>query len=365
MEVPGFGPGPHAQGCRGLPVGVTVAGSAYIAEAPVERERTSVGLDVHARSVVACGIDDDTGELFRAPLVPDPEVILGWLGQLPPPVAMVYEAGPTGYGLARFLRTRHLRCLVAAPSKMQRPCGDRIKTDSRDALLLARLLRLGEIVEVAVPTLAQEAARDLVRAREDVRGDLMRARHRLFKLLLRQGIVYSDGKAWTGAHQEWLRRQHFDSPALTVAFDSALETVLLTADRRDRLDKAILELAADPLARPCATGGTWRPPPPGSAATRTTAGCTSAGSSSSSGASAAPSRMSRSPASWPAGAGRWPSWTDSSPPELLPRPGAGGSARSDPRFSYEPTIRSTLGPGHAAALLPNHRPAVTNPRISA
>jgi len=256
-----------------LPVGVTLAGSAYIAEAPVERERTSVGLDVHARSVVACGIDDDTGELFRAPLVPDPEVILGWLGQLPPPVAMVYEAGPTGYGLAR-------------------------------------LLRLGEIVEVAVPTLAQEAARDLVRAREDVRGDLMRARHRLFKLQLRQLIVYSDGKAWTGAHEEWPRRQHFDSPALTVAFDSALETVLLTADRRDRLDKAILELAADPLARPCATGGTWRPPPPGSAATRTTAGCTSAGSSSSSGASAAPSRMSRSPASWPAGAGRWPSWTD-------------------------------------------------------
>lgn len=98
MEVLGFGPGPHAQGCRGLPVGVTVAGSAYIAEAPVERERTSVGLDVHARSVVACGIDDDTGELFRAPLVPDPEVILGWLGQLPPRWRWSTRPGRPGTG---------------------------------------------------------------------------------------------------------------------------------------------------------------------------------------------------------------------------------------------------------------------------
>ncbi len=219
----------------------------------MERERTSVGLDVHARSVVACGIDGDTGELFRARLAPDPEVILGWLRQLPGPVAVVYEAGPTGYGLARFLRGRQVRCVVAAPSKLQRPSGDRVKTDARDALLLARLLRLGEIVEVAVPTLAQEAARDLVRAREDVRGDLMRARHRTSKLLLRQGIVYAGGTAWTVAHHDWLRRQSFDSPALAVAYDSALETVLLTADRRDRLDKTIVELAADPAWAPMVT----------------------------------------------------------------------------------------------------------------
>ncbi len=129
----------------------------------MERKRTSVGLDVHARSVVACGIDDNNGEVFRARLVPDPTSVLAWLRGLPGPVAVVYEAGPTGYGLARFLTGQGLRCVVAAPSKMQRPSGDRIKTDARDALLLARLLRLGEIVEVTVPTLAQEAARDLVR----------------------------------------------------------------------------------------------------------------------------------------------------------------------------------------------------------
>jgi transposase len=87
--------------------------------------------------------------------------------------------------------------VVAAPSKLTRPPGDRVKTDARDALHLARLLRMGQISAVTVPTVTQEAARDLVRAREDARGDLMRDRHRVSKLLLRHGIVYSNGTAWT------------------------------------------------------------------------------------------------------------------------------------------------------------------------
>jgi transposase len=219
----------------------------------VKRERTSVGLDVHARSVVACGIDDRTGELFRARLCPQPEAVLGWLREPPGPVAVVYEAGSTGYGLARFLSGHNITCVVAAPSKLQRPSGDRVKTDAKDALQLARLLRLGEVTPVAVPTVAQETARDLVRAREDVRGDLMRARHRTSKLLLRQGIVWSGGTAWTGAHHDWLRRQSFDQPALAAAYDSALETVLLSADRRDRLDKTIVEMAGDPAWSPVVT----------------------------------------------------------------------------------------------------------------
>jgi transposase len=111
-----------------LPAGVNLAGSAYICgEAPVERERTSVGLDVHARSVAACGIDDRTGGMFRVRLCPQPEAVLGWLQELPGPVAVVYEAGPTGYGLARFLTGRNIACVVAAPSKLQRPSGDRIR----------------------------------------------------------------------------------------------------------------------------------------------------------------------------------------------------------------------------------------------
>jgi transposase len=122
---------------------------------------------------------------------------------------------------------------VVAPSKLQRPSGDRVKTDARDAVHLARLLRLDEITAVAVPTVDQEAARDLVRAREDCRGDLMRARHRLSKLLLRHGIVYYGGKAWTRKHDAWLRRQRLEIPATRLAFDAAYDTVLVTTARRD------------------------------------------------------------------------------------------------------------------------------------
>ena len=95
----------------------------------MERERTSVGLDVHARSVVACGIDGDTGELFRARLCPQPEAVLAWLRELPGPVTVVYEAGPTGYGLARFLTGHGIACVVAAPSNLPRPSGDEAAAD--------------------------------------------------------------------------------------------------------------------------------------------------------------------------------------------------------------------------------------------
>ena len=208
-------------------------------------ERTSVGLDVHARSVVAAAIDGVTGELVQARLTPSHDHIQSWIGQLTGPVAVAYEAGPTGFGLYRTLSAAGMRCVVAAPSKLQRPSGDRVKTDARDALHLARLLRLGEITPVAVPSVEQEAARDLVRAREDCRADLMRARHRLSKLLLRRGIIYSAGQAWTGAHDRWLRAQRFDSAATTMAFESDYETVLAVTARRNRLDDAIAELAGD------------------------------------------------------------------------------------------------------------------------
>ena len=209
----------------------------------MRNERTSVGLDVHARSVVGCAIDGLTGEIHRRRLTPDPNEILVWVRSLPAPARVAYEAGPTGFGLARFMNAQGIDCLVAAPSKLQRPAGDRVKTDARDALHLARLLRLGEVVQVRVPDVAQEAARDLVRAREDARADLMRTRHRLSKLLLRQGIVYSGGKTWTGQHDKWLRTQHFPEPGRQLAFEAAYEAMVLTGDRRDRLDAAITAMA--------------------------------------------------------------------------------------------------------------------------
>lgn len=97
--------------------------------------RTSVGLDVHARSVVVCALDGDTGEVFTRRLTPDRGEILEWLRSLPGRVAVAYEAGPTGFGLARFLTAAGVLCVVAAPSKLQRPAGDRVKTDLLTELL--------------------------------------------------------------------------------------------------------------------------------------------------------------------------------------------------------------------------------------
>ncbi len=210
--------------------------------------RTSVGLDVHARSVVAAAIDDVTGEVTRARLTPSHEHIRSWISELPGPVAVAYEAGPTGFGLYRTLADAGIRCEVVAPSKLQRPSGDRVKTDARDAVHLSRLLRLDEIASVSIPSVGQEAARDLVRAREDCRGDLMRARHRLSKLLLRYGIVYYGGRAWTGVHDRWLRTEaapQLTKAATRMAFDADYDHVLTMQARRDRLDSAIEEMAAD------------------------------------------------------------------------------------------------------------------------
>ena len=214
-------------------------------------ERTSVGLDVHARSIVAGVLDVETGEMWSERLPVATEAVLGWVGSLPGPVAVAYEAGPTGFGLARALQMAGVGCVVVAPSKLERPPGDRVKTDRRDAERLARLLHIGELPGVRVPTVAEEAARDLVRAREDARADLMRARHRLSKLLLRSGLVVA-GVAWTQAHGRWLvsMGRALDQPGLRVAFDEAHGAVLAVQARRDRLDAAIGELAATPAWAP-------------------------------------------------------------------------------------------------------------------
>ncbi|MDF3049076.1 MAG: transposase [Pseudonocardia sp.] len=213
-------------------------------------ERTWVGLDVHARSVVGCAIDDEACEIRTQRVAPQTDAVVAWVLALPGPVAVTYEAGPTGFGLARALAAAGVRCEVVAPSKLERPAGDKVKTDRRDAERLARLLRIGELPAVRVPSEAEEAARDLVRAREDARGDLMRARHRLSKLLLRQGIVW-DRSAWTGEHLDWLRRQQFDRRGVALAFDEALDAVFTVHARRDRLDAAIEEMAETmPLAGP-------------------------------------------------------------------------------------------------------------------
>jgi transposase len=208
-------------------------------------EGTWVGLDVHARKTVAGVLDAVSGELrsLRAPTLPSETV--QWLQQFAAPVRVAYEAGPTGYGLARACRAAGIACTVAAPSKIPVAPADRVKTDRRDAARLVRLLRLGELVAVRVPEPHEEAARDLVRAREDARGELMRARHRLSKLLLRHGLVY-DAAAWTLAHDAWLRRQRFESRPLQLALEEGYAAAAQAKARRDALDRAIAELAGEP-----------------------------------------------------------------------------------------------------------------------
>jgi len=118
---------------------------------------------------------------------------------LPAPVRVAYEAGPTGFGLARALEAAGVGCVVAAPGKIEHPAQDRVKTDRRDAERLVRLLMIGALHAVTVPSGEEEALRDLVRAREDLRGELMRARHRLSKLLLRHDVRFQDGASTWGS----------------------------------------------------------------------------------------------------------------------------------------------------------------------
>lgn len=210
-------------------------------------ERTSVGLDVHARSIRASALDAMTGELVERTLAPDPgyRAVVEFIGTLRGPVAVAYEAGPTGFGLARVLTGAGIRCVVGAPSKINRAPGDRVKTDARDARLLARLLRVDDLSGVVVPSLEQESARDLVRLRFDNRCDLMSARHRLGKLLLRHGHVYCGGRAWTGEHETWMNQIRFDHLGTAAAFEESRELVKHLQTRRDRLDKQIAVMAAD------------------------------------------------------------------------------------------------------------------------
>ena len=159
------------------------------------------GLDVHARKTAAAAVQLGSGEVFRAQLAGSNAAAIEWLRSLPGEVRAVYEAGPTGFGLARAARAAGIEMMVCSPGAIPRQPGDHTKTDQRDALKLARLHAAGQLRAVVVPEPAYEALRDLVRCREDLRGDLMACRHRISKLLLRRGMLWSGpGHTWSQAH---------------------------------------------------------------------------------------------------------------------------------------------------------------------
>jgi transposase len=175
-----------------------------------------VGLDVHADPIWVAILRDTEGEPREAFEIVNESSGLGRLLKklkgLSGKVRCVYEAGPCGYELYRYLTAKGIACDIAAPSLIPRKPGDRVKTDRRDALKLARAHRSGDLTTIRVPSEQEEAVRDLVRAREDGKQDVLRRRHRLGKFLLRHGRRYREGKAWTNKHSRWLGEIAFDDP---------------------------------------------------------------------------------------------------------------------------------------------------------
>jgi len=206
---------------------------------------TCVGLDVHARSTQAAAIDLMTGELCRARFGIGVEPVVDWLRGLPGPVRAAYEAGPTGFGLARAARAAGVELEVVAPSKTPRAPGDRVKTDRKDAELLARLLLAGQLQAVRVPAEWLESIRHVARSREHVRRDLARARHRVSKLLLLHGRVYPGKTTWNQAHRRWLAAQAFEQEPTELAFVDMLAAIEGLLARREALDERLSRLAHD------------------------------------------------------------------------------------------------------------------------
>jgi transposase len=211
---------------------------------------TWVGMDVHADSIRVAVFDDYSEEVRQEyAIVPDSKGMLSLLKRMKAitgKVHCVYEAGPCGYELYRYLNNHGIECVVVAPSLIPRRPGDRVKTDRRDARKLGRLHRARELTVVAVPDEKREAVRDLIRAREDLLEDVMRRRHRLVKYLLRHGHRYREGKAWTEKFWCWVGKIEWEEgPAQRVmeeyriAFEQANEQL-------NRLSVDIEELAKEP-----------------------------------------------------------------------------------------------------------------------
>src|SRR5256886_5130495 len=200
------------------------------------RTTVTVGLDVHARSVRLAAVRAD--ELLEERTLPYDEEAVERVLRRWPVVRCCYEAGPTGFGLQRFLVERGIDCQVVAPGLVPQRPGDRVKTDSRDARKLARLLAGGLLQAIDVPSRELEAARHLVRAREDARLDRMRDRHRLSKFCLRHGRTLPTS-SWTVVRRKWLGEQRFEFAAEQGTFETDVHTVHLVDPRIEQLERRI------------------------------------------------------------------------------------------------------------------------------
>ncbi len=204
----------------------------------------NIGLDVHKNSIsIAIADEGRDGEVRYYGKIDNDmnqlDKVIRKLISKGAVLRFVYEAGPCGYGIYRYLTNNDMDCAVVAPSKIPQQSGNRLKNDRRDSLSLARLHRAGELTPVYVPTEEDEALRDLVRAREDATRALRTAKQQLGGFLLRHDIVYSGRSKWTKAHFNWLADIAMPHPAQQIVFQEYIDTVVDCGNRVQRLTEQI------------------------------------------------------------------------------------------------------------------------------
>ena len=215
----------------------------------MEKRITYVGLDVHKETIAVALADEgergdvrEHGKIANAPAALTK--LMNKLSQDGCELRCCYEAGPCGYGIQRQLSDAGHECVVVAPSLIPIKASDRIKTDRRDAINLAKLHRAGELTPVWIPDQAHEAGRDLVRARLTAVRGLRQARQQLSGFLLRHGLHYNR-RAWTLMHRRWLADVHFEQPAHYLVLEDCLAVIEAATARRDRLEAHIHSALAD------------------------------------------------------------------------------------------------------------------------
>ena len=205
-----------------------------------------VGMDVHKESIAVAYVarDHDAQVMYLGTIgtrQADIDQLIRQLHSKAKHLVFVYEAGPCGYWLYRYLRKKGYVCWVVAPSLIPKKAGDRVKTDRRDAVQLARLMRSGDLTPVYVPTVEDEAIRDLCRAREDAVADLKAAKFRLKAFLLRHDIRYMGQATWGPAHLRWLSEVVCPTPAQQIVFQEYVRAVTEHTERLQRLEQELHE----------------------------------------------------------------------------------------------------------------------------
>jgi transposase len=204
---------------------------------------TYVGLDVHKKTISVAFADEDGSEVRSYGIIDSNLASLGKIvrklvsrGGQP---RFVYEAGPCGYVIYRYLKEQNIECMIAAPSLIPEKSGDRIKNDRRDAKKLARLYRSGELTGVHVPNSEDEAMRDLTRAREDAKIAERKARQHLNAFLLRYGFIYSGKSNWTLAHWRWISDIKMEHESQQFTLQEYVDTARACSERVERITEKI------------------------------------------------------------------------------------------------------------------------------